>query len=129
MLFSCLLTLADVIYTPTSLNLTLLILFFNYSQIKHCRASPRSLFFAAKQGNVLQLLVLAAGCNVNTSVPQENHKTAMHAAAAAGQLLSLRMLYWVSVLQVRKAVDPTDSFALPTCRDVHYRGRWLLRRE
>ena len=66
--------------------------------LKRCRSSPRSLYLAAKQGNVLQVLVSAAGCNVNATIPQEKHKTAMHAAAAAGHLQVLRLLHLVSVV-------------------------------
>ncbi|CAB3981509.1 histone-lysine N-methyltransferase EHMT2-like isoform X4, partial [Paramuricea clavata] len=62
------------------------------SKFKRSRPSPRSLYFAAKQGNVLQVLVLAAGCNVNATIPQEKHKTAMHSAAGAGHAHVLRLL-------------------------------------
>ncbi|XP_028408266.1 uncharacterized protein LOC114530870 isoform X2 [Dendronephthya gigantea] len=62
------------------------------SKLKHCRPSPRSLYFAAKQGNALQVLVLASGCNVNATIPQEKHKTAMHAAAASGHVNVLWIL-------------------------------------
>lgn len=68
-----------------------------FSKIKRCRPSPRSLYFAAKQGNVLQVLILAAGCNVNATIPQERHKTAMHAAASAGHVKVLGILALVSM--------------------------------
>ncbi len=74
---------------------------FISSKLKRCRPSPRSLYFAAKQGNALQVLVLAAGCNVNATIPQEKHKTAMHAAAAAGHVHVLRLLCMVSFFYIR----------------------------
>ena len=75
---------------------TCILFSFFHSQFKKCRGSPRNLFHAAKQKDVAQVLVQAAGCNVNSTIPQENHKTAMHASAAAGDLQSLRFLWMVS---------------------------------
>jgi hypothetical protein len=69
---------------------------FIFSKFKRYRPSPRSLYFAAKQGNELQVLLVAAGCNVNATIPQEKHKTAMHAAAGAGHARVLRLLCMVS---------------------------------
>ena len=65
---------------------------FYFSQVKRSRSSPRGLYVAAKQGNTLQVLVMASGCNVNSTIPQENHKTAMHGAASAGHVPALRIL-------------------------------------
>ncbi|XP_046845823.1 uncharacterized protein LOC124439604 [Xenia sp. Carnegie-2017] len=68
---------------------------FRDSNIKNYRASSRSLYVAAKQGKVLQVLVLSSSCNVNATIPQEKHKTAMHAAAAAGHVQVLKILSMV----------------------------------
>ena len=99
------------------------------SKLKRCRPTPRSLYFAAKQGNALQVLVLAAGCNVNATIPQEKHKTAMHAASAAGHVDVLRLLCMVSIRNLIPVLTPpntSDNCTLVNMSDVSTEGPFLL---
>jgi hypothetical protein len=71
------------------------------------------------------VLVLAAGCNVNATIPQEKHKTAMHAASAAGHVDVLRLLCMVSIRNLIPVLTPpntSDNCTLVNMSDVSTQG-------